>query len=630
MTALHERNAASVSAPSPLALIDRAAEDNRLARLTTLLEVARMLTSELDPSEIVRQVLVRAIAVIPAAGAGTLYLEDPATGRLAVKDSVGFGPSIFKLSLKLGEGAAGRAALGRKGAIYADREAVLAAVSDASPETFRHFQEASDGPMAPHAAMAAPLIFKGTILGALVVDAFQGKGTFTGEDLEILEHFAQIAAVAIVNARLYESEHAHRVRLEVLNNEITRQRDELGQRLSALDAMAQLARQELGLNALASRLATLTSARAYILDGLARIRAVEPTATGAEQCRDLLDSDDCAALLHRVAADYQPRSAIVGTKHIAVSPIVGGAELLGYVVVEATEPSAPSVNMALSEMAALITASVFVRERALEEGVVRGRVDLLGRLLDGNVPRSSRSFESLPPPLRLAVGKIRQGKGKAASPADCNLLREVCSLAQQVLNTQSVPGVAAVRGDCIVLAWSAGQRDQRSNPRSKLEEIAASVEQSAGLQIRFALTEIVKEPLLVPQLFQEARLAAELRPWSEGAVVDAGGLGAYRLIIGAVSSGQAIEFSERTLAKVISHDRRHNGCLIETLRTYLAQGASLSLTAKAMDVHVHTVRYRLTKMEELTGLGLQSTEDRLTLELAFRILDLAGLADTAK
>jgi DNA-binding PucR family transcriptional regulator len=41
------------------------------------------------------------------------------------------------------------------------------------------------------------------------------------------------------------------------------------------------------------------------------------------------------------------------------------------------------------------------------------------------------------------------------------------------------------------------------------------------------------------------------------------------------------------------------------------------------------VRYRLTRIEELTGLNLQATEDRLTLELAFRILDLAGAGEDA-
>ena len=140
---------------------------------------------------------------------------------------VGFGPSIFKLSPKLGEGAAGRAVLSGRGAIYNSREEVLAVIGEASPDTYKHFQEASDGPRAPHAAASAPLMYKGKALGALVVDAFQNKGGLVPEDLEMLERFAQIAAIAIVNARLYKSEHANRVRLEVLNNEITRRRDEL-------------------------------------------------------------------------------------------------------------------------------------------------------------------------------------------------------------------------------------------------------------------------------------------------------------------------------------------------------------------------------------------------------------------
>jgi PucR C-terminal helix-turn-helix domain/GAF domain len=500
---------------------------------------------------------------------------------------------------------------------------VLAVIGEASPDTYKHFQEASDGPRAPHAAASAPLIYKGKALGALVVDAFQNKGGFVPEDLEMLERFAQIAAIAIVNARLYESEHANRVRLEVLNNEITRRRDELEQRVAAIDSMAQLARQELGLGALASLLAKLTSAHVFILDGLARTRAVEPAAMKPERAGDLLESAACASLLDRVGADFQPKWSICGNVHIAATPIVGGSALLGYLVVEATEPSAPEIIMALSEIAALFASSVFVRERALEEGVVRGRVDLLERLLDGNVPKSSRSFQSLPPPLRLAVGKIHSSKGgKGSFVSDGNVLREVCSTTQQILKAQSAPIAVAIRGECVVVAWSCGQRDVKFNAMAKLEEIAAQVLSAASMQIRFVLSDVAKDPMLVPQLFNEARLAVGLRHWGDSVVIDSAMLGAYRLIIGALSSNHAIEFSRQTLSKVILHDRNNSGCLTSTLRAYLERSASLTLTARQLGVHVHTVRYRLTKIEELTGLSLSSTEDRLTLELAFRILAL--------
>ena len=108
---------AGQKSPSAFSSPDQRSPDYGVRRLTKLLGVARMLTSELDLAEIVRQVLVRAIEVIPAADAGTLYLADTETGRLIVSDSVGFGPSIFKLSLEPGEAAAGRAFVAGRGTI---------------------------------------------------------------------------------------------------------------------------------------------------------------------------------------------------------------------------------------------------------------------------------------------------------------------------------------------------------------------------------------------------------------------------------------------------------------------------------------------------------------------------------
>jgi GAF domain-containing protein len=610
---------------SPKIQVADAARDDRLKRLTTLLDVARLLTSELDLPEIVRQVLVKAIAVIPAADAGTLFLEDPSIGRLVVSDSVGFGPSIFKLTLEPGEGAAGRAFSTGQGAIYPDPQACQALLATTTPETCRNFREASQGMRSPKAAMSVPLISKGTLLGAVVVDALQSEVTFTAVDLEMLEDFAKIAAIAIVNARLYGSEHNNRVRLEVINSEITRQRDELNRRISALDSMSLIARQEPGLAPLASRLADLTSSRAYILDGLARVRVCRPSHTGKHQPKDLLGSESCTELLRRVSENLRPCSTVIDGSHVAVSPIVSGSDLLGYIVVEATEPALPSVNEAITEMAALFASTVFVRERALEEGTVRRRADLLEQLLDGDVPKSASSFRALPPPLRLAVGMLRPSDSSQASRAtNGNVLREVRAIAEQALRTQATPTVATIRGEYVVLAWSAAPREGRFNATDTLETIASAVLASTGTRLRFALTEVIGDPLQVSSIYQEARLAVDMRPWTDSVIIDAGALGAYRLIIGAASSKNMLEFSRRTLARAIEHDQKRNGCLLKTLRAYLTNQSSVSHTARELGVHVHTIHYRLTKLKELTELSMNNAEDRLTLELALRIFDLAG------
>ncbi len=117
------------------------------------------------------------------------------------------------------------------------------------------------------------------------------------------------------------------------------------------------------------------------------------------------------------------------------------------------------------------------------------------------------------------------------------------------------------------------------NATEKLETIASLVESSTGLRVRFAVTEAVSDPQLIPQCYQEARLCAEIRPWQGSAVVDAAGLGAYRFIIGASSSRHVQDFSRRTLGKAIEHDTKRNGELIGTLRTYFENRASVSLAA---------------------------------------------------
>ena len=390
--------------------------------------------------------------------------------------------------------------------------------------------------------------------------------------------------------------------------------------------MSEIARQELGLSALANRLADLTSSRAYILDGLARVRSTEFGQGAGERLNDLLSSERCLELMRRVGQDHHRRTVVVDNVQLTVSPIVSGPDLLGYVLLEATAPTSPNVNEGLADMAALIASTVFVRERALEEGLVRRRADLLGQLLDGDVPKSASSFRALPPPLRLAVGRVRRvGSAQGGSPTNGAVLREVRSVAEQVLRSLATPTVAAIRGENVVLAWSVKPREGRFNATEKLEAIAALVQSSAGVRVRFAVTEVISDPQLFPQVYQEARLAAEVRPWQDSAIVDTRGLGAYRFIIGASSSRQVLDFSRRTLGKVMEHDEKRNGELISTLRAYLENRSSVSLAARVLGVHVHTVQYRLRRLEELTGLSLRTAEERLTLELALRILDLAGL-----
>jgi len=73
------------------------------------------------------------------------------------------------------------------------------------------------------------------------------------------------------------------------------------------------------------------------------------------------------------------------------------------------------------------------------------------------------------------------------------------------------------------------------------------------------------------------------------------------------------------IGPLLAYDQRHNAELVPTLREFLACSGSWNACAARMYVHVNTVRYRIRRIEELTGRDLSSLDDQVDFFLALRI-----------
>ena len=77
-------------------------------------------------------------------------------------------------------------------------------------------------------------------------------------------------------------------------------------------------------------------------------------------------------------------------------------------------------------------------------------------------------------------------------------------------------------------------------------------------------------------------------------------------------------FREHLLGPLTAYDARHNAELMPTLTAFLACDGSWSACASRMYVHVNTVRYRISRIEALTGRDLSALADRVDFFLALR------------
>jgi hypothetical protein len=92
----------------------------------------------------------------------------------------------------------------------------------------------------------------------------------------------------------------------------------------------------------------------------------------------------------------------------------------------------------------------------------------------------------------------------------------------------------------------------------------------------------------------------------------------HELLLASVAAPVLRSFRDRLLGPVAAYDKRHHAELVPTLRAFLDCNGSWSACAEKLYVHVNTVRYRIGRIEELTGRDLSSLATRVDFFLALR------------
>ncbi len=125
--------------------------------------------------------------------------------------------------------------------------------------------------------------------------------------------------------------------------------------------------------------------------------------------------------------------------------------------------------------------------------------------------------------------------------------------------------------------------------------------------------------------FHEARCALEATGFSNGAAPDVAShrdLGAFTLLL-SVQDGEALRlYCESVLGPIEESDERYAGELLRSLEAFIERNGHWERAASDCYCHRHTLRYRIRRVEELTGRDLSRANDRVELWLALRAREL--------
>lgn len=96
-------------------------------------------------------------------------------------------------------------------------------------------------------------------------------------------------------------------------------------------------------------------------------------------------------------------------------------------------------------------------------------------------------------------------------------------------------------------------------------------------------------------------------------------LGSLRLLLPLAEDPRVCAFSDGIMDRLSEYDAEHNARLTDTLGAYCQASCSIPAAAAAMAQHENTLRYRLDKIREITGLNYKDPGDLEQLSLAWKI-----------
>ncbi len=125
--------------------------------------------------------------------------------------------------------------------------------------------------------------------------------------------------------------------------------------------------------------------------------------------------------------------------------------------------------------------------------------------------------------------------------------------------------------------------------------------------------------------FHESRCALEATSLQNGGGPDVAShsdLGAFTLLL-ALQDDEALRlYADGLLEPIGRNEGDYGGELLRSLEAFIENNGNWERAARQLYCHRHTLRYRIRKIEELTGRDLSRATDRIELWLALRAREL--------
>jgi DNA-binding PucR family transcriptional regulator len=378
--------------------------------------------------------------------------------------------------------------------------------------------------------------------------------------------------------------------------------------LDALDAITEAVESGAGLPEVVRAAARVLDGSLAVLDRAGHTLAVAARSPADERSL-LADGRDVDTVELRVA------DAPVGRIHLRVrsSPSTAMLRLVTTLIASEVE------RVQAPERASEAAAAGFVR--AVLDRELAAREPLLARAREIGMPQIERGGSILVVHLRPLVPAEEGWRARVRQVAERGA-RGTAPGAVALLSQRD----ALAGAEVVVLVPGSDEPAAQRAVEGVLRELQASL---PGFAFALGRSRVAADPLDLPRAADEARLAANVADGdAEHLILAFEETGAYRLLLSAMSENPAElqRFYAETVEPLVAYDEQYETDLVSTVEAFLEADGNVAGTAQRLFTHRHTVRYRLERVRELSGLDVGSSDGREKLSLGLKAMRVLGIA----
>jgi purine catabolism regulator len=322
-----------------------------------------------------------------------------------------------------------------------------------------------------------------------------------------------------------------------------------------------------------------------------------------------------------------------------VLPIVAGHKRLGYVCALTESAELSSMETLVLEHSATIAALEMAQDRVRFETEVRLKGDFVDDVISGGERASAsllRRGAFLGCDLSRGATVVLLGvdefdgtvarRGLDQEELEKQVERFFSQCSRFVSSSEPSSLVSLKSGH--VLIFLCGKTAQDGAALSRFAATLRGIAQANGLSVSVGVGGFASDSAQMGRGYQEALVALKVgrKLSGPGHVLHFRDVGTYRILldIWERDPDEIRSLYEETIGPVDRYDEENGTQLTQTLMTFFRQNESLTKTAAELYAHRHTIRYRLEKVGEISGLSVFQTEHKERLGLGLKARSLLG------